>query len=240
MSAVVVMLALSSDVETLRRAAEAFEEGLSRQQAKQKSRRQFLEAAELFEGISPPTPALHRAAGNARRLAGDLAGAVLAYRRGLRLDPADVALRECLEKAREVVAYDGDLGRPDDDGPPAWPPWVRFTLAAAAWLAACAAVARYAMTRARPWLLAAGVAVAAACVLAGWWLTERLRVEPPPAVIAADGTVLRRGDGERFVSRYPNTVNRGVEAVVYRVRGDWRLIGVAGGVGWVPASALAE
>jgi hypothetical protein len=33
---------------------------------------------------------------------------------------------------------------------------------------------------------------------------------------------------------------RGTEAVVHRERGEWRLIEVNGGLGWVPASALVE
>ncbi len=240
MSAVVVMLALSSDAETLRRAAEAFEEGLSLAKAAKKSRRQFQEAAALYEGITPRTPALWRAIGNARLLGGDRPGAVLAYRLGLREAPADSALRICLEAAREEVAFDGDLGRPGDDGSPAWPAWARFALAAMAWCVACAAGLRYAMTRARPWLWATGIGVVLACVLAGWWLSEATKASPTLAVVAADGTLLRRGDGEQFGSRYPNTLNRGAEAVVYRARGEWRLIGVGGGVGWVPASALIE
>src|SRR5689334_22738213 len=47
-------------------------------------------AALKFEALEPyNSPAIERTAGNAHFLAGDLPRAILAYRRGLRLDPAD-------------------------------------------------------------------------------------------------------------------------------------------------------
>ncbi len=54
-------------------------------------------------------------------------------------------------------------------------------------------------------------------------------------VIAADGVLLRRGDGLAYMPRYDTPVNRGVEARLLFARGDWLQIELAAGeVGWVP------
>jgi tetratricopeptide (TPR) repeat protein len=240
MPVVISLLLLGSNADLLARASEAFEEALAQRRAGENARRRFLAAAAMYEAVTPRGPAAWRAIGNCRRLAGDLPNAILAYRLGLRLDPWNESLRRCLESAREAVNYDGDLGRPYDEGPLAWPTWLRFTLAALAWLGCCACLTRWAMVRDRVWLGAAALLATLTLLLGGWWASEAARPTYPLAVVTRDGTLLRRGDGELFASRYPNTLNRGVEAVVYRSRGEWRLIGVGGGIGWVPASSLAE
>lgn len=243
MPAFVVMLALAAptDAELIERAAEAFAEGRKRQEEGQKSRRHFLEAARAYEQASRRGPGVWRAIGNCYRHAGDLPRAVLAYRLGLRQFPSDAALRACLDSAREQVPFEGALGRPQDEAPPGWRAGERFLLAALAWLAACLALTRYYMTRLRAWLTAGAVALVAALGLAAWWLMEATRPAPlPVAVIARDGTRLLRGDGPLFAPRHAAPLYRGTEAVVHRGRGEWRLIEVNGGAGWVPASALVE
>jgi hypothetical protein len=61
-------------------------------------------------------------------------------------------------------------------------------------------------------------------------------------VIAADGVLLRKGNGPSFPPRFDTPLNRGVEASLLYRRGDWLQIELSGGeVGWVPAgSAVVE
>jgi hypothetical protein len=63
---------------------------------------------------------------------------------------------------------------------------------------------------------------------------ERWRQDRPIVVIAADGVLLRRGDGSLFPPRYDTPLNRGVEAELLFRRGGWLQIELSGGeVGWV-------
>src|SRR5204863_7868 len=101
---------------------------------------------------------LYRNLGHASLLADDLPRAVLAYRRGLRLAPADGELQAGLEEARKrvVFATDTGFGRPPDDRRPPWLPrlgsdWF-FAGAAACYVAACVLLTRWLMTRGRRWL----------------------------------------------------------------------------------------
>jgi hypothetical protein len=244
MPAVIVMLALAAptDAELIEHASDAFAEGLRRMEAREKSRRQFLEAAHAYEQVSRRGPAVWRGIGNSYRLAGDLPRAILAYRLGLRQFPSSAALRKCLELAREEVQFEGPLGRPVDEAPPGWLAGERFLLAALGWVAACLALMRYYMTRLREWLVTGVVALAAAVGLAGWWLMEATRPGPLRVAVVAkkDGAQLLRGDGPLFAPRHPQWLYPGTEAVVHRERGEWRLIEVNGGLGWVPAEALVE
>jgi hypothetical protein len=60
----------------------------------------------------------------------------------------------------------------------------------------------------------------------------------PVVVIAADGVLLRRGNGPAYPPRYETPLNAGVEASLRFARGDWLQIELAGGeVGWVSRTA---
>ena len=112
-----------SDAELLARAEASFAAGLD-------ARRQSARARELFAAAARDYGALHargyhnadlyRNQGNACLLADDVAGAVLAYRRGLRLAPNDRGLQRGLAAARERVVgpTPAAFGRPPDDDRP--------------------------------------------------------------------------------------------------------------------------
>src|SRR4051794_36555994 len=93
------------DADLLRRAEEAFAEGLKRRETGDRGQAHFRRAAadleELRRGVS--NAPLYRNLGNAYLLAGNVPRAILAYRLGLRLDPGDARLREGLAAAREQV-----------------------------------------------------------------------------------------------------------------------------------------
>src|SRR5262249_50857569 len=149
--------------ETLRRAAQLFEEGLRLRENPVEARKRFRAAAEecrRLQSYGIHNALLCRNEGNAWLLAGDIPRAILAYQRGLRLRPAARALQEGLTAAREAVARKaaGGLGRPPSDDRPPWLPRVGFSLGSLAlvlsvytlsWLC----VARWAMVRHRGLLM---------------------------------------------------------------------------------------
>jgi hypothetical protein len=218
----------------------------------------FTCAAAMYEQLcaATPSPALYRNLGNAYLLALDpddakadnLARAILAYRRGLQLDPADHELRRRLEYARQQVyhAPPGTFGQPPTDHRPPWlPRWpgLLFTLAAAGYALAWLAFVRWRMVRRRLWLNVAGAwAVFMLLFLAGWAAEARqisLERRYPPVVIARDGVQLLVGNGSRYPPRYETPLHRGVEAQLRHDRGRWLQIELGGGqVGWVPRDAV--
>ena len=185
-------------------------------------------------------------------MAGDLPRALLSYRRGLRLAPADPALRANLAHAREHVTYPGpgELGRPAVDNRPPWLPYLRpnlrlllcFCLYSLGWLG----ITRWWMIRQAALLrfavLAFGLAGLLAARLAVDEWSQRQESLHPLVVLAADGVVLRKGNSSLYPPRYDTPLNRGVEARLLFERGDWLQIELAGGqVGWVPrATALVD
>jgi uncharacterized protein YgiM (DUF1202 family) len=241
-------VATSGTSELLRQSQEAFAEGVRLRDDADAARPQFRRAADLFEELRRggfANPALFRDQGNACFLAGDLPGAILAYRRGLRLAPSDATLQRLLGAAREHVVYrqSGTFARPPTVARPPWLPrlspsaglllaWVAYALG---WLT----VTRWWMVR-RPaflWLaLAAFVVTGLLAVAVGLEEVQERDADLRPLVVIAEGGVLlRRGNGEVYPRRYETPVNRGVEARLLFERGDWLQIELTGGeTGWVP------
>jgi hypothetical protein len=231
------------DAELARRAEELFERGLERRQQGEKSRALFEEAGRQLEelrqrGFSNAT--LQLDLGNAYLLAGDLPRAILAYRHGLRLAPGNRALRGNLRHARQrVIHLEGSgLGRPPEAFRPAWLPDAPRSLFAVAVLAyggVCVCLTRWYMVRRRRWLVAALAAVvvsaAATALLAA---STALVPDRPVVVIAADGVLLRKGNGRSFPPRVDTPLGRGVEASLLYRKGGWLQVELSGGeVGWV-------
>lgn len=255
MVGVVLLLALAAtpaaDTDRAAEARESFAEGVRWREEAEKARPLFRRSADLFEELrrrGAANPALFRDQGNACLLADDLPGAVLAYRRGLRLAPNDRELQQLLAAAREQVVYPqpGSFARPPVEHRPPWLPRlpVRGGL-----LLACAAYALGWLSLARWWMLRRGVwlrvglaafAVTAllALGLAAEEVWERHDEDRPLVVIARDGVLLRKGNGEAYPRRHETPVNRGVEARLLfdgAERGDWVQIELSGGeTGWVP------
>lgn len=233
-----------SSAELARQAEESFDEGLRHRLAGERSREQFRAAAAAYEELhrrGANNGLLFGNLGNARMLAGDLPGAILAYRLGLRITPTDRYLRENLAEARSRVAFrDGSvLGRPADDDRPPWltvpgNDWL-FAFALLIYTAGCVAITRWWMLRRRMMLLAGLVLLVLAVGMGGLLHhLDRMREDRPIVVIAVDGTQLRKGDGVLFPPRYETPLNRGIEARLLYRRDGWLQIELAGGeVGWV-------
>jgi hypothetical protein len=244
-----------SDVQILEQAEKAFQEGARLRADARKARPDFQKAARFYDELRQrgmSNPDLFRAQGNAYLLANDLPRAILAYRRGLRLAPADRELQAGLQYAREQVAYaeSGGFGRPPLEHRPPWLPHalpqLRLSFAVFLYMLAWIALARWLMTRHGRALSAAGVAIlaaafpAASLALDDW--ENRREAQQPLVVIAKDGVLLRRGNGVAYPPCSQTPLNRGVEARLLFAKGDWLQIELAGGeVGWVPrASALLD
>jgi len=238
--------------EVARLAEEEFARGLDSKNDRNKAIPHFRAAADYFDELrrrGADNPELYRNLGNAALLAEDLPRAVLSYRRGLRLSPADAGLRAGLEEARARVAYasDGGFGRPPDDGRPPWLPrlgsdWL-FLGAAVGYVAASFLLTRWLMVRGRRWLLGGAAAAALAAGLTALTVfavrSEREERERPLVVISDDGVLLRKGDGPNYPPRYDTPLNKGVEARRLFERDGWVQVELSGGeVGWAPRDRL--
>jgi hypothetical protein len=252
-----------SDQQLAEQAAVAYRHGLQTQANAFQSRQAFARAAQLYDllrrrGID--NPALERNLGQAHLLAGDLPHAIVAFRRGLAIDPNDFDLADLLEAARDRVIYTttGPFGRPPADD---WPPWLprpgpRTLLW---WLLilhtlACIALTRWWMTR-QSWLMTLASSLFSSAVFVGvcLYLDERQRQSDqthPVVVIAADRVMLHKGNGARYpwydasagawqegsgtIPPDAPALNRGVEARLRFDKGDWVQIELTGGeIGWV-------
>jgi hypothetical protein len=236
------------DAEVAAQAEAAFTEGVRLRDDAARARPQFARAAESYEELlrrGRNNPLVYRNLAHAYLLAGDLPRAVLTCRQGLRVTPGDRGLREDLAAIREQVVFPpySNLGRPPADArPPWWPSIGAGTLAAAAtgfYVLACLCLTRWLMTRRARLLPAAVVGLVAGIGLAVLAFVDARRDRDeeahPLVVIAADGVLLRRGDGLAYPPRFDTPVNRGVEARLLFARGDWLQIELSGGeVGWVP------
>jgi hypothetical protein len=257
MSSFFVTLALAavatppSDADLLVAAESAFAEGLRLRAKGERGAGAFRQAARAYEELrdrGAENPDLYRNLGNARLLAGDLPRAILAYRLGLRLAPADDGLRRLLTSAREQVVFaEGSaLGRPVEEIRPGWlraprPGWL-FGLAVVAYSAGCVCLTRWWMLRQGRLLVCAVVALAVAAGLGGrvavqWWSGP----PRPIVVVARDGVFLRKGNGTAFPPWFDTPLNRGVEAELVHESGGWLQVELPGGeVGWVSAAEVVR
>lgn len=242
-----------SDADLLARAENSFAEGLRLRDQPAQARPLFRAAAEAYARLSErgfDNANLDCNEGNAWLLADDLPHAILAYRRGLRLDPANAALHESLTFAREQVRYatSGSFGRPPADDRPPWlprlglAPW-SFGLLVLGYGLCWVCLARWRMTR-RSRLLYLGlggfaaVAVVAVFFSVGAYYESRVN-RGPVVVVARDDVLLRRGDNMAYPARFETPLNRGVEARLLFRRGNWVQVELSGGqVGWLPAAAV--
>jgi hypothetical protein len=242
-----------ADDQLVRMAEHEFEWGMKFTHDGAKARPRFREAARMYDelwhrGLHDPSLALNRA--SARRLAGDLPGAIVALNEGLGAARWSRPLQVALEDARSAVAYPvhGDLAVQCRPVPTAtigtrMSPFEARLVAAVCWLLVCGGIARFAMNRAGWWLAFAGVWLAALVLLAGLWIQDErvhARATHHPLVVLANDVYLRKGNSEAFPPRLEGAARlpRGVEARELTRRGGWIQVQLAGGViGWIPESS---
>lgn len=233
-----------------------FEMGLTFRHDGAIARRWFRQAVRMYDelwrrGFRDPNLALNRA--HARRLSGDLPGAILALNEGLAAARWSRPLQVALEDARSAVAYPAhtDLAAICRPVPAAtvstrMSPAEAKLVTAVLWLLACGGVARFAMTRAGWWLGFAGVWLIALAALAALWIHDdrvRTRDDEAALVVLARDVHLRKGNSETFPLRLEGAskLPAGVEARELTRRGGWVQIRLWNGViGWVPEKAVLK
>jgi hypothetical protein len=261
--------ALWSDERLLAQAETAYREAPKAPPRSLASHQHFARAARLFEGLrnrGVNNAPLYVNLAQSYLLAEDIPNAILACRRGLRLDAGHATLRRLLEEARNQVDYPsyGPFAKPPTDD---WPPWLprlssrtRLLLAGLAYLLACVLFTRWRMIRRGEWLGFAIVALALAVLLgAGLALEEKQRrweKTHPLVVVASDeNVVLHKGNGMKYpcynatarkweevgdgIPPTATPLKPGVEAHVRFDKGDWLQIELTSGeVGWVRRSEV--
>ena len=237
-----------TDPELLAAAESAFNAGTKQGTSPEEARNQFHRAAGLFEQLrrhGVEGAAINHNLGNAYLLADDYPRAILAYRRALRFAGSDRQTQEALAFARSQVAYaaGGTFGRPPVDQRPPWLPRVPsgwylcfgFLFNYLAW----SAVTCWWTGRPGRWLLRSALSFFVAFILILALVAEEWRdaefTNRPVVVLSDDGVLLRTGNGLSYPPRSETPLNRGVEARLMFVRGEWLQIELSGGeIGWVP------
>jgi hypothetical protein len=246
-------MSVPADEALLEEAQNYFRLGSAVRQEPPLARPLFREAANAYTELirrGYRTPEEYRNQGNALLLSGNLPRAILAYRLGLAIDPANLSLTRCLDFARKQVIYHQpeNLGRPPP--PSVWLSAAHglraqtyFVLAAILYTLACIAFAFWWMTRS-PWALGVGgLLVISATLCGGFVATQGWRFQDeqayPVAVIAEDGVTMRTGNGLSYPAKLSVPLNRGLEARTLYSRGDWLQIELlTGQAGWVPRRAV--
>jgi tetratricopeptide (TPR) repeat protein len=248
--AALVLAAAPSAEELLAWAESAFGRGLAARSHPAEARQAFAEAANAFELLyqsGVQNPDLCRNEAHAAWLAGRLPQAILAYRRGLRLDPQDAALQQELEQARDQVAYPS--AAPVRPPPPAWPAWLPYpsavlllVLALGSYAVGWMMAARWLVARREQPVLAAAAAFLIAAVLGGGYAWQQAdlawEAQHPLVVVRTAGAALRTGNGPSY-PRHETlpALARGMEGRRLFERGDWLQVEFPGGlIGWVRAA----
>jgi hypothetical protein len=241
------------DISLLNYAAASFHEGMKLRDRPEEAQKKFLAAADAYTALEERgfrSAPLARNAGNTYLLGGDLPQAILQYRQGLHLEPADPLLRANLAYARAQVAYPemNGFARPAEGFPFAsfLRAWFGFGLFAAAvlyvlgWLG----LARWRTRRtARAFAVCLGSFLLTTCLgvlLAFDASQDHDERTHPVLVVAQDEVFLRKGNGFSYPARVEIPINRGVEARLLHRRGNWLQIELSSGeIGWIPqASAI--
>jgi hypothetical protein len=232
--------------EILNRAEAAFQAGVKARGTPEEAK-YFQKAAESYEILwqsGVHNPAICKNLGNANLLAGHWPEAILAFRRGLGLNANDYQMRANLAFARDQVVYSSadSFARPPESF---WPPWLpRLTIGFTFFLVFIFyALAWFGLARgwtarieSRAWITWAGTAGAIlfATIFMLQVQAEKSEVEHPVVVIASDQTYMLKGNHSLYPRAYDTPLNRGVEARLLQIRGDWIQIELDGGqVGWV-------
>lgn len=223
-----------------------FREGVRARDHPDQAHHHFAAALAIYEtlrGQGANNTALYRNQGNAALLAGDLPAAILAYRRGLRLDPANAFVQGGLESARDQVEYPRSDLRPAGDNWPAWLPRpsenLLLGLSVGLYTLGCITFTRWLMIRRLAFLCLSGFVIFLACGLCLAWGTKQQQMEQTrthPLIVVRETTPLRTGNGMSYPShRGLSSARRGMEGRLQFTRGDWLQVEFPGGaLGWLP------
>jgi hypothetical protein len=230
----------------LEQANAQFHQGVAARAQPDVARKHFAAARAAYEtlpGQGYSSAALFRNQGNAALLAGDLPGAILAYRQALQLDPGDRTLQESLEYARDQAEYPRSDVRAAPEGWPSFLPLpsdtVLLALAIGFYMLACMALTRWLMIRRLTLLVSGGLGLILACAVGAVWGTRQasiIQLMEHPLVVVRETTPLRIGNGVSYPAHHGlPSARRGMEGQLQFTRGDWLQVEFPGGVlGWLP------
>lgn len=179
---------------------------------------------------------------------GDLGHAILNLKKGLLFAPRDPRLQADLNQARQLRAdhfteeppagvlptlafFHYDFGYP-----------LRVNLAIGTWIGFLL-TALLLLWRRPLWLCALAVFLGIAALLFGSSaaITAYDLKQNTPAVITAQETIPRKGDGEAYTPATSAPLHAGTEITVHRTRGDWSYATLPGGIpAWIKTADLAK
>jgi hypothetical protein len=232
-------------------AERAFSEGVEARTDADRARPAFARAAAGYDELwaqGHRTPDLALARGRAHRLAGALGRSIAALHDGLAAARFSRPLQVELDDARARVLFptEGELakqGRPRQARAVSsrMSPADAWLIAGSLWLTACAAVARFAMSRNALWLLFSAACVPALGALAVSWLQDarqRERDEALPLLVLTRDAHVRKGNAAEYPASIEPPLPAGAEVRELSRRGGWVQVQLPGGlVGWVPEPA---
>ncbi len=239
-------------------AERAFEQAMGARDNPGLARKLFAESAGHYATLhanGASNVALYRNWGNAAFLAGRIGPAILAYRRGLQLDPGNAELLANLAFVRSQVIYPpgADSRPPPDDSPwsmlAPWLPWLARHARALLGLGtlllytlACWTGAHWVAVRRSRWPVRAVLLLILAGTCGVLWQHEEGRLQDEqahPLVVIERDVGFFQGNGESY-PRHDQLplLHAGMEARRLLQRGGWLQIELPdGAIGWVPRRA---
>ena len=192
---------------------------------------------------SPDRPELLADWGNAALGAGDLATAVLAYRRALALDPGNSRARQNLAWVR---ARQPDMLRPAQTSGATdtllffhtWPRARKLIVGAVAFAVGVLLLVPWTGRRKKALGMLAVIPFAVWIAMVGSVLLEDRRVDD---AVVMDDVVLRAADSAGAPAALSQPLPRGTEVTILERRGSWTQVRVANGTaGWVASGAVEK
>ena len=238
--------------ELARTGLNAFDEAIDAvRQNPARAQELYRSAAAAFETLAEhgvSSAALEYNLGNTYFRLGDLGRAVLHYRRGARLDPADAALNANLAYARNrVEPFIKPHGKQQlvarlmfwtNRVPAHWSIWIAAFVSVVGW----GGLLFWRRRRSGALLALSCFAIALSLIVAGaaaWQLHDQS--VRPHAVIIDGEYVLRLGRGQGYDPAIARPLGHGVELRVLSERADWAEVRLVDGqTGWLPAAALEK
>jgi hypothetical protein len=238
----------SADANRLAEAEEAYNRGIAlRGEDPAAARREFDRAATLLRDViasGADNAAIHFNLGNALIQSGDRGRGIAAFLRAQRLDPRLPGLAENLAHARSDVRP--RLGGMRSDGAADAVAWwrvlserSRFVAAAVAWLVGwgLVGVGVAGVRLGRPWPALRIALLVIGLVLGATIVVDRvIDARRPLAVVIADESILRKGNGDGFDPQIAEPLGSGVEVLIREERPGWLRVRLADGTeGWLRA-----
>lgn len=216
-------------------------------QAAQAAYRQAIAEYEQLIAAGVQNATLHYNLGNAYFRVHDLGRAILAYRRGVRLDPGNRQLQANLRYARSqrVDQIEAPTQRSVWSHVFFWQDVLsvptQWTLAllgySLAWGGALAQ--RYRRHPGWRWGIVASALCCGMLATSAWLLTVQ-HTATQAGVIIADEVAVRKGNGESYTLQLPQPLHPGTEFLVLEVRGSWLAIQLDNGIsGWIRHDSAA-